>query len=209
MVARDTAAVTLVVLAVLMAVAAVVFMRGIGGFGPPAVCAVRLLVVAGGVHLGVAALAPGSGWARTAALVLSTALVGLFLLGNRELPGIPLIALGLLLNVVVVFANGAMPVSVEASARAGVPEQHLGLGSDALREATGEGTRLGWLGDVIPVASPWRPQAVSAGDVLVAAGVGLLVFALPRRSRRQGQDARRPDLTSVPDRDSTTLGSYS
>ncbi len=170
--------------------------------------AVRLLVVAAAVQLATSTLAPGSGIARGLALVLTAALVGLFLLGNARLPGVPLMALGLLLNVAVVTANAAMPVSVEAAARAGISRADLHLGTDAMREPTGPGTRLARLGDVVPVALPGRPQVVSVGDVLVAAGVGLLLVTAGRR-RRSGQTPRRAVRSTVFERDSTTVGSYS
>ena len=45
---------------------------------------------------------------------------------------------------------------------------------------------LPWLGDTIPVALPNLGQAVSPGDVLVAAGAGLTVYAGMRGVRRPG-----------------------
>ncbi len=168
--------------------------------------AVRLLVAAAVVQLGTSGLVPGSGVARAAALVLTTVLVALFLVGNARQPGVPLVALGLLLNVLVVVANGAMPVSVDAAARAGIPRSDLRLGGDAMREPSGPTTRLGALGDVVPVALPRWPQVVSAGDVLVAAGVGLLLLtAGPRRT----QTPRRAARSTVLDSELTTSGSYS
>ena len=168
--------------------------------------AVRLLVAAAVVQLGTSALVPGSGFARVTALVLTTVLVGLFLVGNARQPGVPLVALGLLLNVVVVGANAAMPVSVDAAARAGMSRAELGLARDAMREPSGATTRLGALGDVVPVALPRWPQVVSPGDVLVAAGVGLLLLtAGPRRA----QTARRAVRSTVLDNELTTSGSYS
>lgn len=182
--------------------------------------AVRLLVVAACVQLVTSAVAPGSGAARGVALVLTTLLVGLFVVGNRRVAGTPLIGLGLLLNVVVVGANAAMPVSVDAAARAGLTPGQLHLERDAMREEVGPGTRLPWLGDVVPVALPWRPQVVSPGDVLVAAGVGLLLVTARGRSGRSRPDGpagrsagpqtpSRDARSTVEDRHSTTVGSYS
>jgi hypothetical protein len=166
--------------------------------------AIRLLVAAAVVQLGTSTLVPGSGVARGAALALTALLVGLFVYGNWRVAGTPLIGLGLLLNVVVVTANAAMPVSVDAAGRAGLTRAELALGEDAMRERSTPSTRLSWLGDVVPVALPWRPQVVSPGDVLVAAGVGLLLVAA--RSRQTPSRARRStDLAS----ESTTIGSYS
>ena len=159
--------------------------------------AVRLLVVAAALQLGTSALAPGSGAARITALVLTTVLVGLFLVGNARLPGVPLVALGLLLNVVVVGANAAMPVSVDAAARAGIARADLRLAEDAMREPTGPDTSLAFLGDVVPVALPRWPQVVSAGDVLVAAGVGLLLLTAGRAGvRRRDGPSARPSWTA-------------
>jgi hypothetical protein len=182
--------------------------------------AVRLLVAAAVVQLVTSTLAPGSALARGVALVLTTLLVGLFVVGNRRVAGTPLIGLGLLLNVLVVGANAAMPVSVDAAARAGLAPSQLDLERDAMREEVGPGTRLPWLGDVVPVALPWRPQVVSPGDVLVAAGVGLLLVTARGRSRpgvptgrsagaRTPQTPSREDRSTVEDRHSTTVGSYS
>ncbi len=194
------------VLLVAAAALAVTVVTGPGRLAHIRLRAVRLLVLAAAVQLATSALAPGSGAARIVALVATTVLVGLFLAGNARLPGVPLIALGLLLNVAVVTANAAMPVSVDAAARAGLSRAELRLPADALREPMRAGTRLPRLGDVIPVALPLRPQVVSPGDVLVAAGVGLLLVTAGARRR---QTPRRAVRSTVCERDSTTIGSYS
>ena len=194
------------VLVLLVAALALVAALLTGGTGLAQVRlrAVRLLVAAAVVQVGTSLLAPGSGLARTAALVLTTVLVALFVYGNRRVAGTPLMGLGLLLNVVVVAVNGAMPVSVEAAARAGLDREQLGLATDVLREPATGTTTLAWLGDVLPVALPWLPQVVSPGDVLVAAGVGLLLV-----SARERQTPRRAMRSTVLDSESTTIGSYS
>ena len=196
------------VLVLVVAVAALAVSVSTGGsrLARVRVRAVRLLVAAAIVQLGTSALVPGSGVARGTALVLTTLLVGLFLVGNARLPGVPLVALGLLLNVVVVGANAAMPVSVDAAARAGISRADLGLARDAMRTPSGPDTRLAFLGDVVPVALPRWPQVVSPGDVLVAAGVGLLLLTA---GVRRPQAPRRAVRSTVCDSDSTTLGSYS
>lgn len=171
--------------------------------------AVRLLVAAAVIQVGTSWLAPPSGWTRATALVLTTVLVGLFLGGNVRLPGVPLMALGLLLNVVVVTLNAAMPVSVEAAARAGLGPADLRLATDAMREPVTSSTRLSMLGDVVPVALPRWPQVVSAGDVLVAAGVGLLLLTAGPRRPARAQTPRRVVRSTVLESESTTVGSYS
>jgi hypothetical protein len=203
-----------VVLVLVVAVGAVLVgaVAGVGRLSKIRVRAVRLLLAAAVVQLGTSAVVPGSGVARGLALLLTTVLVGLFLVGNARLPGVPLMALGLLFNVVVVTANAAMPVSVQAAARAGIARGELHLATDAMREPTGPATRLSRLGDVVPVALPRWPQVVSVGDVLVAAGVGLLLVTggAPRRRRApRGQTPSRAVRSTVWERDSTTVGSYS
>ncbi len=136
---------------------------------------VGLLVVAAAVQVIVALWPAAQEWPRLAALAVSALLVALFLAANRRLPGVPLIGLGLLLNAAVVAANGAMPVSLRAAAAAGIRPADVRLEGDGLRETASDGTRWSLLGDTIPVALPRFPQVVSPGDLLVAAGVGLLL----------------------------------
>ncbi len=175
--------------------------------------AVRLLVVAAVLQLVSGTLASGSVAIRVLALILSALLVALFLWGNWQVAGIPLIAAGLLLNCVVVVLNFAMPVSVDAAARAGLRPAELRLGDDPFHERIGPHTLLADLGDTIPVALPMQPQVVSPGDVLVAAGVALLlVTGGTRRLTRETQSRRtqnREERMTVLDRESTTRGSYS
>jgi hypothetical protein len=140
-------------------------------------------------------------------LALSAGLVVAFLARNRGIRGTGLVALGVLANALVVGANGAMPVSLDASARAGVGVQDLLTGADARHETAGPGTRLRWLGDVLPVPLPLRPEVVSPGDVLVAAGLGQLVAlgmvgagATDRALSRQGRPRRAlPPLPGAAD----------
>lgn len=108
-------------------------------------------------------------------LIVSAGLVVWFLVRNRGIRGTGLVALGLLCNALVVGLNGAMPVSADAAGRAGVGVQDLLTGADPRHELADGDTRLRGLGDVVPVPLPVRPEVVSPGDVLVAAGLGQLV----------------------------------
>jgi len=135
-------------------------------------------------------------------LAVSAALAVAFLLANRGVRGTGLVALGLAANALVVGLNGAMPVSASAAARAGVSLVDVEAGRDGRHELAGPQTRLALLGDRVPVLVPGRPEVVSAGDVLVAAGLGQLVVLgmlapLPRRSRTPAA-ATTPATTPAP-----------
>jgi len=124
-------------------------------------------------------------------LLVSALLVAAFLATNRGIRGTGLVALGLLANAVVVGLNGAMPVSEVAAGRAGVSTQDLLTGDDSRHTVSGAQTRLPWLGDVIAVPLPLRPEVVSIGDVLVAAGLAQLVVLGMRRPEVAGSVAQR------------------
>jgi hypothetical protein len=123
------------------------------------------------------------GPAHPLGLAASAALVVAFLARNRSVRGTGLVALGLLANALVVAANGAMPVSPQAADRAGVGVLEAMTG-DRRHELEGPDTRLRALGDVVPVPLPLRPEVVSVGDVLVAAGLGQLVLSGMRTGLR-------------------------
>jgi hypothetical protein len=82
-----------------------------------------------------------------------------------------------------------MPVSADASGKAGVTTQDLLAGTDPRHELADDGTRLRALGDVVPVLLPVHPEVVSPGDVLVAAGLAQLVV-LGMRRRTASRSAR-------------------
>jgi hypothetical protein len=125
------------------------------------------------------------GWRYPAGLAASALLVAVFLARNRGVRGTGLVALGLLLNALVVGLNGAMPVSADAMGRARLTTQDIISGADPRHELLGADTHLGLISDRIPVLLPGRPEIVSAGDVLVAAGLAELVVlgmgSVPRR----------------------------
>jgi len=113
------------------------------------------------------------GIAYPVGLIGSAACIGVFLRLNLRRPGVALLATGFACNAFVVALNGAMPVSVATLTQAGIE----GFPEDPRHELADASTRLPWLGDVVPVALPGFGQAVSPGDVLIAAGAGLLLYA--------------------------------
>ena len=175
-----------VLFAVLTLVAALVIGYGRGGeldrLGHLPLREKRLVVAAVLVQLTGGIV---GGWAYPTGLAVSALLVAVFLGRNRGVRGTGLVALGLLLNALVVGVNGAMPVSGDALGRARISTQDILSGADPRHELLSDSTHLGFLGDRIPVLMPFRPEVVSAGDVLVAAGLAELVVlgmgAAPRR----------------------------
>ena len=145
---------------------------GLGRLGELELRRAWLVVAALGLQLAGSVL---GGVAYPLGLLLSVGLVGWFLMLNRGVRGVGLVALGLGANALVVGLNGAMPVSLDASGRAGISIQDILSGRDPRHELATEQTRLQHLGDVVPVLLPLRPEVVSVGDVLVAAGLAQLV----------------------------------
>jgi hypothetical protein len=134
----------------------------------------------------------GRSW-YTPGLAVSAAFALAFCLANLRVAGLGLITLGLALNALVVGLNGAMPVSIYSAARADVSIATISLGDDPRHAIAGIGTTWRALGDTIPVPLPVAPEVASAGDVLVAAGIGELVFLTMSRRRR----SRRPGHRQV------------
>lgn len=166
----------------------------------------RLLLTAVGLHvLGVLV-----GWlwapAMPTLVALSWAVLGYYAWVNRAVEGAALVAAGLLANAVVMFANGAVPVSTEAAARAGADPTVVAAAGNNI--AIGPETRLTWLGKVVPVAFPPRPEVVSPGDIAIAAGLaaavstGLLGRRGPSRAADVPDDQKHPAI----DRDDEALG---
>ena len=92
----------------------------------------------------------------------------------RILPGVWLITIGALSNLIVVAANeGRMPVSVDLARNqlGGILVERGTMGQYTLM---GPNTRLAWLGDWLSV---WPlPQAYSPGDLVIAMGLALVVL---------------------------------
>lgn len=129
-------------------------------------------------------------------LLVSYSLLGVVAWRNRKVAGMPLIGLGLLLNLAVMVANGGyMPVTPEALQRAGLTGLALGSEPGARLSATKdilllrEQTALWVLSDIFVIPPPWPLRTIfSPGDVLLAVGVFVLF-----------QQALRPRHRDLPD----------
>jgi hypothetical protein len=117
----------------------------------------------------------GSRWA-VGALIASYGLLIVFVWLNRRLPAAPLILIGLILNVVVISANGGMPVSGRAIETAGARGEGLLSGIEgAKHHLMGPDDVLTPLADVIPIPPP-AGVILSAGDLCIYAGVAVFVI---------------------------------
>jgi len=124
------------------------------------------------------------GWGinpQTASLLYITTYLVLLagIWANRHIHGIKTIGAGTLLNFLAIVANGGrMPVSGQVLLKVG-----LGYTLELFQKGTvythtliNDGTRLAFLGDVIPLPRPYPwPKALSVGDILIVAGIFLLI----------------------------------
>lgn len=107
-------------------------------------------------------------------LLLSYVMVTAFFVANHRLPGMRIAVAGMALNIVVIAANGAMPVSLWAAEQIGAEDPNFDSGG-IKHEAMTDDTVLGFLGDVIPI--PGAGEVISIGDIVLAAGIAQLVYA--------------------------------
>lgn len=95
-------------------------------------------------------------------------------------------ALGIVANMLVIVANGAMPVSIRAASEIGGTryQARLKLQRSCLHEELDANSRLTPLADIIAIPGPeWHRGVVSVGDILLAAGLGGWVFVAARGRR--------------------------
>lgn len=114
-----------------------------------------------------------SGWAHTVLLFISLGL-GVCWIGlqRRHLAQL-LLALGFGLNLVVIAANGGMPVDPRALAAVGRGGTNVADGFLYEHVPLTADTRLAWLADRLPV--PIQGNVISVGDVVLAVAIGLWV----------------------------------
>lgn len=108
---------------------------------------------------------------------------------NRKEKGFWLIFTGVALNFLVMAANGGrMPVSLEAvSVLDPVYTEMLQSGTAVTKHMLmDESTRLAFLGDIIPLTSPYpRDQAISIGDVIMNVGIFVFIQQLMLKSKAE------------------------
>jgi hypothetical protein len=134
--------------------------------------AILLLFVLQGIVRGRLGTEEWLGWGLLLWAFLTTGLIVVIALTMPEL-GMRVVAVGIGLNVLVVLANGFMPVALPTSSVSATGAPVLGFYGVA-----GTDVVLAWLGDVLPLPLPSATYALSAGDVLLMVGVMCLVLKL-------------------------------
>jgi hypothetical protein len=124
---------------------------------------------------------------------LSYLVLAAFVVVNLHLVGMPIVLLGLCLNLLVIAINGGMPVRADALVEVGLVERdELSQLSFATgRHLEGPDDRLSFLGDVVPL--PVGRQVVSFGDLVLLVGAADVAAHLARRHR--GRSRRSSDGT--------------
>jgi len=134
--------------------------------------------------------------ARPALLVTSYVLVGGWIWANALVRdglvrwGLILVAEGWLLNVVVMAANGGMPVSASALARIGHAGAVVSQGHLWKHVAASAATRIPLLGDVIPVPVPLLRSVISVGDVAMLVGLDIAAAVVMAHGQADGHPVR-------------------
>jgi hypothetical protein len=124
-------------------------------------------------------------WAIGAGLLIASYVLLLaFLTVNRWIPGAAVMAVGLLMNLTVVVANGGMPVSAAAGRDRRRDGGGLGHGRRGQASPDERPRPVRPLGDVIPIPPP-AAVVLSIGDVLLYAGMAWFVFQVMRGRNRE------------------------
>jgi hypothetical protein len=133
----------------------------------------------------ISLLPAGSHGLHSGVHIASYLLLGAFAWSNRRVVGVPIVALGGLLNFIAITANGGvMPATRKALAS--LPQLHE-KGRFANSQVLAH-PKLQFLGDVFASPSSWPVHNVfSVGDIVLLAGVGVLLHVacasrlVPRR----------------------------
>src|SRR3954447_397460 len=120
----------------------------------------------------VSVVPEGLGWVADVVHLGSYALLGACAWLNRRIPGVPLIAVGGLLSVVAIAANGGVmpadPSLIVHAAQAG--------GHGFVNSGVVEHPRLAFLGDIFATPRDWPLANVySVGDFMILTGVAILL----------------------------------
>jgi hypothetical protein len=198
--------VVLVYAVVLIILAAVLMRRDLSSIGRVSFRGGWILaVIVAGLFLIQATLvifAPGQSVLQMAILVLSQVALILLILINRHIPGAKLFALGIILNTMVMVANGGwMPVTPGTAkyVHPTRPAVAFSKPQDSKNIILPRSeTKLWILSDIIRITLPWRRNAVSVGDILLIIGAAQFIFQTTSRHKSKrwwfGQSPRQREV---------------
>lgn len=146
-----------------------------------------LLFIALGLQIGTSFLPDEdwSEWAGVAMVLFSFVLLMALVLMNRSKQGMWIAGLGVLMNFVVISANGGMPVLAGAAEVAsGFTVTDPDLSGTFKHVLLDENSRLTFFADVIPLRLLGIGEVISLGDIFLALGLGVFLEHELRRPRR-------------------------
>lgn len=139
--------------------------------------------------------------------VLSMALLVIWVVLNRHIPGIILIAAGVLMNLAAIAANGGyMPVAPEAAHYAGRIARYATDGQPIANNslAIADNVRLWILTDIFPIpAGIPLANVFSLGDVLLTTGIAILCYRAIRGLATASPARAEPPAVALSQRVST------
>lgn len=111
---------------------------------------------------------------------------------NRKSVAFKIIFIGVLLNFIVIMANGGhMPVSADAMMKVGLVDdlQAVQDGKIITHTILDGTTKLGFLGDIFILGKPDpRPKVISIGDVFLAIGVFIYIQEIMVKKRKTNKE---------------------
>ena len=142
-----------------------------------------------------------SDWMGLTMVLLSFGLLMIMVLLNRSKPGMRIAGLGVLMNFIVIAANGGMPVLAGAAEVAsGFSISDPDLSGTFKHVPLDESSRLTFFADVIPLRLGGVGEVISLGDIFLALGLGVFLeyeLRRPRRYFKRGAQAQ-PGSASRP-----------
>lgn len=160
-----------------------------------------LLFIALGLQVGTQWLPDESSseWVGVAMVLFSFVLLMIMVLLNHSKPGMWIAGLGVLMNFIVIAANGGMPVLAGAAEVAsGFTITTPDLSGTFKHVALDEESRLTFFADVIPLRFAGIGEVISLGDIFLALGLGVFLeyeLRRPRRYFKRGAQAQPGSAT--------------
>ncbi|MGH2702980.1 MAG: DUF5317 domain-containing protein [Actinomycetota bacterium] len=149
------------------------------------------ILVAVGLQIAIISVFPGKeNTLRLGVHLLSYGFILVFLVANRRVPGLWVVAMGAAMNFVAISANrGVMPATEAALRAAG---RVIAAGDFSNSAALAE-PKFAFLGDVfaIPAGLPFA-NVFSPGDICIVVGAALVVYQLARPARGSARPSAVP-----------------